>query len=296
MAAGEQFAVGDAWSDFVEEGEEEGDDPYGADAWRRPWRRYEGLAIGWILLTLFTALAVNVGVGVSNSRRAAGVPAATAAAEVLGAAAAIGGPALAPVGAPQLPPPPPRGKRRRTAPPLPPQPPPPPPEFCEVAPANLARFRFSNVTAVFPGTPEHYAANLIDRKGADVGQRFPAYYNGVVARNCIIGIEAVYTCVQTDNPCNYSPEVSLRLCQSACPNSLESCANVQNLPGHPLLTRVCGLFSRSKPTCLNIGFTAGRQRMMRAYYKLNICQAPPGPRPPPRPPAPPLPPEEYYYV
>lgn len=38
-------------------------DPYGADAWRAPWRRHESLAGCWVLLAVLSAVAINLGVG-----------------------------------------------------------------------------------------------------------------------------------------------------------------------------------------------------------------------------------------
>ncbi|KAL4434068.1 hypothetical protein ABPG75_000509 [Micractinium tetrahymenae] len=276
------------YDDLEEDDPWDDDRPYGADAWQAPWRRTEGLPGCWLLVALLAALAINVGVGITNSRHAAARRHAMEPAKV--AAAAATNPVLAPAAVLQ---PGPRKRRvpAATLPQPPPRPPRPPPAYCEVgggAPANLARPRFSNLTAVFPAPPEHYAANLVDRKAGDAVTRYPAYYNGVVPRFCIVAVEAIYTCLSDDNPCNYSPEVSLRLCEGACPNSADSCQRVAGMAGHPLQIRLCGLFGLSKPSCINIGFTAARQRMMRAYYKLNVCQAPPGIRPPPRPPLPPL--------
>lgn len=39
---------------------------------------------------------------------------------------------------------------------------------------------------------QHYAANLVDRKAGDVLTRYPAYYNGVVPRFCILVVEGVW--------------------------------------------------------------------------------------------------------
>ncbi|KAL4446817.1 hypothetical protein ABPG77_008061 [Micractinium sp. CCAP 211/92] len=246
-------------------------EPYGADTWRRPWRRPEGLAGCWVLLALLGAVAINLGVGISNSQKAAArLPAASRTAASDPAAldpTLAAGPALQPEPRQQLVP----------AGPLPPPPPPPPPAYCEVgggAPANLARSRFSNLMALFPAPPQHYAANLVDHKAGHSATRYPAYYNGVVPRFCIVVVQALYTCLREDNPCNYSPEVSLRLCESACPDSANGCQGVAGVAGHPLQTRTCGLFGLSKPSCINIGFTAGRQRMMRAYYKVKCGAGP----------------------
>ncbi|PSC73050.1 hypothetical protein C2E20_3647 [Micractinium conductrix] len=234
-------------------------------------------------------MLLNAGTGAVASRRAARTHNRVAAGGVLAAAWQR----------PPPPPSPPLGRKRRSpsppAPPLPPSPPAPPPAFCDVAPSHLARWRFSNLSAVFPAKPEHYSANLVARHGD--GGRMPSYYNGVVPRNCLVGIQATYTCMQDDNPCNYSPTVSSSYCQTACNNDAQDCSQVAGLEGHPLAARACGLFRRSQPACTHIGFTLNREQQLRAFYKLNLCMAPPGPRPlPPATPPPPPPPAEYYYV
>ena len=36
---------------------------------------------------------------------------------------------------------------------------------------------------------EHYAANMVDHKAGNAATRYPAYYNGVVPRFCIVVVQ-----------------------------------------------------------------------------------------------------------
>lgn len=116
LEAGKQASAAVSWGsaedsaacqpiDFERDFEEE---DYGADDWRAPWRRHEGLTAGFILLSLLVAAVVNAGVGVANSRRATHAPGMHAVA----VGAALLAPPLPPP-APPPPPPPPRVRKRR---------------------------------------------------------------------------------------------------------------------------------------------------------------------------------------
>lgn len=233
---------------------------YGADDLRPLFRHAEMVFVSWIVLLLVASVGVNLWVALIPVRSTSSVQQAHLPPSML--PADLG------------------------------------PARCNGAPLNLRPERFTSLVVNFPTDAKHYASNSVDKLAsggasgsdtADAAVRYPAYYSGTTPDYCIVTVDATYTCLPADKICTWSLQEGRRRCEAACSNTADSCAGVMNLSGHPLQERVCGLLGNARPSCSGMNSTVLGLRQLHAFYRLNLCMAPPTPSPPPPTPLPPSP-------